>query len=235
MVPKLLTLWPWLWLLTYFWKILILAFTFVPKEIGLSYYSWVFIVARTFCPYQHFLFCDLDLNFDLVLKKKLNLGINFWTEREGFHITHGYYLLQDLSVHTKIFDPMTLTNNFDLLLKKNLTLALTFEPKEIRVSYYTWIYLIARPFWVCQYQIFLSVTLTSNFDLLLKKLSFWTHWEYKILQKLGLGGGEKRPNIWLYNSLLKLRMVIWSDNNHSVDSCSVLKWIFKLSLLTWNM
>ena len=106
-------------------KKLILAFTFVPKEIGLSYYSWIFIVARPFCPYQHFLFCDLDLNFDLVLKKKVNLGIYFWiSEREGFHITHGYYLLQDLSVHTKIFYLMTLTNNFDLLLKKKLNLGI---------------------------------------------------------------------------------------------------------------
>ena len=33
---------------------------------------------------------------------------------------------------------------------------------------------------------------------------------------------RKDQNIWLYNSLLKLRMVIWSDNNHSVESCSVL-------------
>ena len=70
---------------------------------------------KTFLSIPTFLFCDLDLNFDLVLKKNLNLGINFWTEREGFHITHGYYLLQDLSVHIKIFDPMTLTNKFDLL------------------------------------------------------------------------------------------------------------------------
>ena len=33
---------------------------------------------------------------------------------------------------------------------------------------------------------------------------------------------RKDQNIWLYNSLLKLRMVIWSYNNHSVESCSVL-------------
>ena len=75
--------------------------------------------------------------------------------------------------------------------EKNLTLALTFEPKEIRVSYYTWIYLIARPFWICQYQFFLSVTLTSNFDLLLKILSF------ELIENIrsykSWGRGEKRP------------------------------------------
>ena len=40
------------------------------------------------------------------------------------HITHVYYLLQDLSVRTKMFDPVTLTPNFDLLLKKKLILCI---------------------------------------------------------------------------------------------------------------
>ena len=64
---------------------LTLTFNLLLKKLNLGIYFCtqrdrafiLLIVARPFCPYQHFLFCDLDLNFDLVLKKKLNLGINF--------------------------------------------------------------------------------------------------------------------------------------------------------------
>ena len=47
-------------------------------------------------------------------------------KRLGFHIVHVYSLWQDLSVGTKIFDPVTLTSNFDLLLKKKLNLGIYF-------------------------------------------------------------------------------------------------------------
>ena len=62
-VPKMLTLWPWPWLLTYFSKYLTLAITFKPKEVGLSYYICVFLLTRPFCWYQQFWPCDLDLDF----------------------------------------------------------------------------------------------------------------------------------------------------------------------------
>ena len=62
-IPKFLTSWPWPWLLTYFWKNLTLAITFEPKEIGLSNFTCVFLVARPFCWNQNFLPCDLDLDF----------------------------------------------------------------------------------------------------------------------------------------------------------------------------
>ena len=62
-IPKFLTSWPWPWLLTYFWKNLTLAITFEPKEIGLSYFTSVFLVARPFCWKQNFLPRDHDLNF----------------------------------------------------------------------------------------------------------------------------------------------------------------------------
>ena len=61
--PKILTSWPWPWLLTYFWKNLTLAITFEPKEKGLSYFTWVFLVARPFCWNQKFWSRDLDLDF----------------------------------------------------------------------------------------------------------------------------------------------------------------------------
>ena len=62
-IPKFLTSWPWPWLLTYFWKNLTLAITFEPKEIGLSYFTCVFLVTRPFCRYQNFWLRDLDLDF----------------------------------------------------------------------------------------------------------------------------------------------------------------------------
>ena len=67
LVPKNLTLWPWPWLLTYFWINLTLAKTFEPEEIGLSYFTCVFLVARPFCRYQNFWPSGLD--FDLLLEK----------------------------------------------------------------------------------------------------------------------------------------------------------------------
>ena len=87
-IPKVLTSWPWPWLLTYFWKNLTLAITFEPKEIGFSYFTCVFLVARPFCQYQNFWL--LTLTFDLLLKK-LNLGnkLNyFWTKRDRAFIFH---------------------------------------------------------------------------------------------------------------------------------------------------
>ena len=55
---------------------------------------------------------------------------------------------------------------------------------------------------------------------------FWKKLSFALIENIrsykSWGGGRKDQNIWLYNSLLKLRIVIWSDNNHSVDSCSVL-------------
>ena len=53
-IPKFLTLWPWPWLLTYFWKNLTLATTFEPQEIGLLYLTCVFVVARPSCWNQKF-------------------------------------------------------------------------------------------------------------------------------------------------------------------------------------
>ena len=76
-VPKNLTLWPWPWLLTYFWKNLTLAITFEPREIRISYYRYVFLVARPFCPYQKFWPCVLDLDFWPTFEKNLTLAITF--------------------------------------------------------------------------------------------------------------------------------------------------------------
>ena len=77
LIPKFLTSWPWPWLLTYFWKNLTLATTFEPKEIGLSYFTCVLLVARPSCWSQKFSPCDLDLDFWPTFEKNLTLTITF--------------------------------------------------------------------------------------------------------------------------------------------------------------
>ena len=66
--------------------------------------------------------------------------------------------------------------------EKNLTLAIIFEPREIGLSYFTCLFLVARPciFHMCiscgktflLETFFYHVTLTLTFDLLLKILNF---------------------------------------------------------------
>ena len=70
-IPKFFTWWPWPWLLTYFWKNLTLAITFDPKQMGLSYFTCVFLVARPFFWKQNFLPRDLHLDFWTTLNRKV--------------------------------------------------------------------------------------------------------------------------------------------------------------------
>ena len=117
-IPKFLTSWPWPWLLTYFWKNLTLAITFEPKEIGLSYFTCIFVKARPFCRYQNFWLRDLNLDFWPTLKK-LNLGNNFWTKRDRAFIFHMFISCdKTFLLETNFFTSLTFTLTFDLLLKK---------------------------------------------------------------------------------------------------------------------
>ena len=91
----------------------------------------------------------LTLTFDLLLKK-LNLGYNFWTKRDKAFIVQvcipcGKTFLSIPKILTLWPWPWLLTYFW-----KNLTLAITFEPREIRLSYYTCWFLLTRPF--CPYQ-----------------------------------------------------------------------------------
>ena len=66
---------------------------FEPKEIGLSYFTCVFLVARPFCRYQNVWLRDLHLDFwhtALYFWKKLNIGNNVWTKKKknGAFIFH---------------------------------------------------------------------------------------------------------------------------------------------------
>ena len=60
-VPYFFTLWPWRWSLTHFLKTLNLLIIFEQWVLVLWYFTWVFLVIRTFLGYHYFWTCDLDL------------------------------------------------------------------------------------------------------------------------------------------------------------------------------
>ena len=82
-IPKFLTSWPWPWLLTYFRKNLTLVRTFKTKEVGLSYFTCVFFVARPFCWNQNFWLRHIDLDFWPTFEKNLTLVRTFETKEVG--------------------------------------------------------------------------------------------------------------------------------------------------------
>ena len=95
-VPKVLTLWPWPWLLTYFSKNLTLAITFESKEIRLSYYICGFLMTRPFLSVPKiFDPVTLTLTFDLLFKK-LNLSHNFWIKTERSYYTCVFLVVRPL-------------------------------------------------------------------------------------------------------------------------------------------
>ena len=153
-VPKILTLWPWPWLLTYFCKNLTLAITFEPREIRLSYYRHAFLAARPFCPYQKYWPGDLDLDFWPTFEKNLTLAIIF----ESKEIRLSYYtcwflVTRPFCLHQKIW-PCNLDLDFwplfDLILHTSIPYDKTF--------------LLIPIFWPSGFDLI--------FDLLLEKLEF---------------------------------------------------------------
>ena len=118
-IPKFLTSWPWPWLLTYFWKNLTLVITFEPKEIGLSYFTCVFLMTRPFCRCQSFWLRNLDLDFWPTFEKKLNLGNNFWTKRDRAFIFHMCISCGKTFLLETIFLPRDLDLDFWPTFEKN--------------------------------------------------------------------------------------------------------------------
>jgi hypothetical protein len=76
-VPNCLTMWPWPWCLTYLLKTLTLAITFKWYVLGRRYFTWVFLVTRSFNGYQNFDIVTLTLVFDLLVEN-FNLVYNIW-------------------------------------------------------------------------------------------------------------------------------------------------------------
>ena len=120
-------------------KNLTLAITFEPKEIGLSYYRYVFL-------WQHLSICTksfdpVTLTFDLLLKKKLNLDHNFWTKTDRVFLFHHICKEKKLAVLTSSwedtgqhFDPLTLAVTFDLILRKWKCFMITIISSQVYKS-----------------------------------------------------------------------------------------------------
>ena len=113
-VPKNLTLWPWPWLLTYYWKNLTLAITFEPKEIRLSYYTCWFLVTRPFIskiltlwPWRLTYFWK-NLTLTMTFEPKV-IGLKYYTYL--FPVTRPLCWCQ-------CFWPSGLDLDFDLLMEK---------------------------------------------------------------------------------------------------------------------
>ena len=60
-VPLLWTLWPWPWSLTHFLITLTLLITCELCALEVWYFTWLFLVRRSFRGYHYFWHCDLDL------------------------------------------------------------------------------------------------------------------------------------------------------------------------------
>ena len=115
-IPKILTIWS--WLLTYFSKNLTLAITFEPTEIRLSYYRYVFLVTRPFCPYQTFWSFDLDLDFWPTFEKNLTLAIAFEPNKIGLsYYSYVYFVARPFCLYQK-FWPCNLDLDFWPTFKK---------------------------------------------------------------------------------------------------------------------
>ena len=71
-IPKVWTLWPWLWPLTYISENFKICLTFKPLEVGLFNFTCTFIVTRVICSYRKFgLLTYISDNIDICH--------NFWT------------------------------------------------------------------------------------------------------------------------------------------------------------
>ena len=117
MVPKFLTL-----KFDLLLKTLTLTISSLPEEVGLSYFTCAFLVARLLMPYHDFyapgsndrghivfvlsLFVCLFVCLSVV---NFNLRYNFWTVRDSLHIWHAYSTNDSLSNDTKVNDLVTLT------------------------------------------------------------------------------------------------------------------------------
>ena len=128
MVPQFLTLWPWPWSLTYFWK---------PLTLAIHIYDWNVVD------------CDVKQPIHLTSPWPQISYHKWW----GFHIAHAYSLWEDLSHGTVIFDLVTLTLKFDLLLK-NFNLGHNFLTTSDRafIMHKSYDFLVTRPFtWNCKF------------------------------------------------------------------------------------
>ena len=97
----------------------------------------------------------------LSVQSKLNLDNNFWTKSDRALILHKCIPCDKTFLSIEKIWLCDLDLDFWPTFWKNLTLATTFEPKEIGLSYFTCVFLVARP--SCWNQIFLPRDLDLDF------------------------------------------------------------------------
>ena len=146
MVPKVLTLWPCLWPLTYIYKTLTSVITFKQFEIGPLYFTCVFLMTIPFNWYQTFDLLTFTVTFDLYLQN-LNLSQNFKTVTgRAFIFLMCIACAKTFPMVPKLLTLWPLTVTFDLYLE-NFNLGHNFWTVWDRaLLYFTCVFLMTRPF-----------------------------------------------------------------------------------------
>ena len=101
MVPKFLTSWPWPWSLTYFWKTLSLAITFLPEVIGLSYCTCIFLVTKPFTWYHNFCPPPFAKAGDI----KSHSSVRPSVRHKNFNLAHIFWSINDRALIFGMHDP----------------------------------------------------------------------------------------------------------------------------------
>ena len=141
----------------------------------LWYFTWIFPVIRPFCVAMIFDPVTLALELDLFFEN-FNLANNFWTVSARALIFHMSIPCDKTFLWVPLFLtlwpwPWSLTH-----LKKTITLLITFEQWVLELWYFTWVFLVIRPFRGLHY--FDPVTLTLEFGPFFENFNlannFWT-------------------------------------------------------------
>ena len=121
-------------------KTLTLLITFEQWVLELRYFTWIFPVIRCFCGYHYYFFLFLPVTLTLELDpffENFNLSNNFWTVSVRALIFHMSIPCDKSFLWVPLF--------FTLWLWP-LTLLITFEQRGLEFWYFTWVFLVIRPF-----------------------------------------------------------------------------------------
>ena len=141
---------------------LTLLITFEQRVLELWYFTWVILVTRPFRGYHDFWPCDLDVN---LFFENYNLANNFWTVSASALIFHMTIPCDKPFPWVALFLTLWPWPWSLMYFLKILTLIIAFEQWLLELWYFTWLFLVIRPFCGCHY--FLPcdlVTLTLDFD-----------------------------------------------------------------------
>ena len=133
---------------------LTLLITFEQWVLELWYFTWVFLVIRPSRGYHYFLSCDLDLGV-WPTYLKLNLAYNFWTVSARALIFHMSITCDKTFSWVPLFFTLWPWPWSLIHFLKTWTLLITFEQWVLELWYFTWVFLVIRPF--CEYHYFFTL------------------------------------------------------------------------------